>query len=141
MKFWQKEEAAELLSVSECECPAELLHVLPLLQRTQVYNVSSSKTVPQWLSESKKREQKKNEEFRRRLELLQDFRFNAACQRIKISPDQQYIFASGYHPPQVCNQEHSRNMGLRTAAVVLEQKPTTEQGALSPPPLPCLGPP
>ncbi|KAF5831192.1 hypothetical protein DUNSADRAFT_13469 [Dunaliella salina] len=54
-----------------------------------------------WLSESKKREQKKNEEFRRRLELLQDFRFNAACQRIKISPDQQYIFASGYHPPQV----------------------------------------
>lgn len=38
---------------------------------------------------------------RRRLELLQDFRFNAACQRIKISGDQQYIFASGYHPPQV----------------------------------------
>eukprot|EP00200_Dunaliella_tertiolecta_P014606 CAMPEP_0202392444 /NCGR_PEP_ID=MMETSP1127-20130417/92376_1 /ASSEMBLY_ACC=CAM_ASM_000462 /TAXON_ID=3047 /ORGANISM="Dunaliella tertiolecta, Strain CCMP1320" /LENGTH=682 /DNA_ID=CAMNT_0048994951 /DNA_START=66 /DNA_END=2111 /DNA_ORIENTATION=- len=67
----------------------------------KVYNVSSSKNVPQWLSESKKREQKKNEEFRRRLELLQDFRFNAACQRIKISPDQQYIFASGYHPPQV----------------------------------------
>lgn len=45
---------------------------------------------------------KKNEEFRRRLELIQDFRFNDACQRIKISPDHQYIFCSGYHPPQAC---------------------------------------
>lgn len=31
----------------------------------------------------------------------QDFEFPAACQRIKVTPDGQYIFASGYHPPQV----------------------------------------
>lgn len=36
-----------------------------------------------------------------RVELLQDFEFPAACQKIKVTPDQQYIFASGYHPPQV----------------------------------------
>lgn len=72
-----------------------------LLVCMQVYNVSSGKSLPQWLSEAKKASLKKNEDYRRRLELLQDFEFPAACQRIKITPDQQYIFASGYHPPQV----------------------------------------
>lgn len=71
-------------------------HVTP-----QVYNISSSKAVPQWISDAKKKSIRKSEEFRRRLELLQDFRFPAACQRIKVSPDGQYVFASGYHPPQV----------------------------------------
>ena len=37
----------------------------------------------------------------RRVELVQDFEFPAACQRIKVTPDEQYIFASGYHPPQM----------------------------------------
>eukprot|EP00197_Chlamydomonas_leiostraca_P004092 CAMPEP_0202871522 /NCGR_PEP_ID=MMETSP1391-20130828/18922_1 /ASSEMBLY_ACC=CAM_ASM_000867 /TAXON_ID=1034604 /ORGANISM="Chlamydomonas leiostraca, Strain SAG 11-49" /LENGTH=663 /DNA_ID=CAMNT_0049552351 /DNA_START=89 /DNA_END=2076 /DNA_ORIENTATION=- len=67
----------------------------------KVYNISSSKSIPKWLSDSKKKALKKNEEYRRRLELLQDFRFPAACQRIKVTPDQQYIFATGYHPPMV----------------------------------------
>ncbi|KAJ9505120.1 hypothetical protein QJQ45_009472 [Haematococcus lacustris] len=66
----------------------------------KVYNICSGKAVPQWLSESKKKSLKKNEEYRRRLELLQDLKFPAACQRIKVTPDQQYIFATGYHPPQ-----------------------------------------
>lgn len=66
-----------------------------------MYNITSSKSLPQWLSEGKKRSLRKDEEYRRRLELLQDFGFPAACQRIKATPDQQYLFASGYHPPQV----------------------------------------
>eukprot|EP00798_Chlamydomonas_sp_ICE-L_P005815 gene5815-6101_t len=44
---------------------------------------------------------RKNEDWKRRLELLQDFQFPAACQRLKISPDGQYIFATGYHPPML----------------------------------------
>lgn len=35
------------------------------------------------------------------MELIQDFEFPAACQRIKATPDGQYIFATGYHPPRV----------------------------------------
>lgn len=35
------------------------------------------------------------------VELIQDFEFPAACQRIKCTADQQFIFASGYHPPRV----------------------------------------
>ncbi len=67
----------------------------------QVYEVTSGKTLPQWLSESKKAALRKNEDYQRRLELLQDFSFPSACQRLKITPDQQYIFATGYHPPVV----------------------------------------
>ena len=63
-----------------------------------MYHITSGKTVPQWLAESKKKSLKKNEEYRRRLELIQDFGFKSAAQRLKITPDRNYIFASGYHP-------------------------------------------
>ncbi|GLC33816.1 hypothetical protein PLESTM_000122600 [Pleodorina starrii] len=64
----------------------------------KVYHITSGKTLPQWLAESKKKSLKKNEEYRRRLELIQDFGFKAAAQRIKITPDRNYVFATGYHP-------------------------------------------
>eukprot|EP00879_Flechtneria_rotunda_P018205 GHRR01019095.1.p1 GENE.GHRR01019095.1~~GHRR01019095.1.p1 ORF type:complete len:100 (+),score=27.12 GHRR01019095.1:629-928(+) len=67
----------------------------------KVYTVSSGKSMPAWLSEAKKRALRKDEDYRRRLELLQDLQFPSSCQRIKITPDQQYIYASGYHPPMV----------------------------------------
>jgi hypothetical protein len=66
-----------------------------------VYNVTSGKSAPEWLKEGKKKSLKKNDDYRRRLELVQDFEMPAACQRIKITPDGQYMFASGVHPPQV----------------------------------------
>lgn len=37
----------------------------------------------------------------RRLELVQDYGFPNACQRIKATPDGNYIYGSGYHPPSV----------------------------------------
>eukprot|EP00887_Chlorella_sp_A99_P002039 scaffold18.g2039.t1 len=67
----------------------------------KVYAVAGGKNIPAWLSDKKKKALRKDEEYRRRVELLQDFEFPAACQRIKVTPDGQYIFASGYHPPQV----------------------------------------
>ena len=73
----------------------------PPLHRLQVYNVTSGKTLPQWLSENKKSSLKRNDDYLRRLELIQDFEFPAACQRLKVTPDQQFIFATGYHPPMV----------------------------------------
>eukprot|EP00878_Enallax_costatus_P035276 GHUV01039292.1.p1 GENE.GHUV01039292.1~~GHUV01039292.1.p1 ORF type:complete len:189 (+),score=7.13 GHUV01039292.1:683-1249(+) len=67
----------------------------------KVYTVGSGKSMPAWLSETKKRALRKDEEYRRRLDLLQDLQFPSACQRIKITPDQQYIYATGYHPPMI----------------------------------------
>ena len=66
-----------------------------------MYTVAGGKNLPSWLSDAKKASLRKDEDFRRRVELVQDFEFPAACQRIKVSPDGQYIFASGYHPPRV----------------------------------------
>jgi ribosome biogenesis protein ENP2 len=109
---------------SQSPCKSELTASISWC--LQVYNISSSKTLPQWLSESKKKSLRKNEEYRRRLELLQDFRFQAACQRLKVSPDQQFIFATGYHPPQVgagvhtapLNCGHQLRAGLHTFATI-----------------------
>ncbi|KAI7845268.1 hypothetical protein COHA_001310 [Chlorella ohadii] len=67
----------------------------------KVYTVSGGKNIPAWLSDKKKKALRKDEEYRRRIELIQDFEFPAGCQRIKVTPDGQYIFASGYHPPQM----------------------------------------
>ena len=38
---------------------------------------------------------------RKNIDLIQDLHFPAACQRLKISPDGQHLFASGIHPPRV----------------------------------------
>lgn len=67
----------------------------------KVYNLSSGKSFPQWLSESKKRNLAKDEEYRRRLELIQDFEMDTATQCIKISPDSEHVIATGTYPPCV----------------------------------------
>jgi ribosome biogenesis protein ENP2 len=40
-------------------------------------------------------------EFRRRLELIQDFDFPDTAGKIKSSVDGQYVIATGVYPPQV----------------------------------------
>lgn len=53
----------------------------------KVYNLSMGKTMPAWLSENKKRAMAKDEEYRRRLELMQDFEMPTASQCIKMTAD------------------------------------------------------
>ena len=89
-------------SVRDCQrCKASCL--------VQVYTVSGGKSVPAWLSDKKKRSLKKDEAYRRRIELVQDLDFPEACQRLRASPDGQYLFATGIHPPRVpfytCNRQ------------------------------------
>ena len=35
---------------------------------------------------------------------MQDLGFPGACQRLKLSPDGNFLFASGTHPPRVSSQ-------------------------------------
>ena len=65
------------------------------------YNLSFGKTLPEWLSEKKKESLRYNQEYRKRIELLQDAYFPIASQRIKASADGRYIIATGTYPPQV----------------------------------------
>lgn len=68
----------------------------------KVYNLTSGKAVPQWLTQKQRRQLARSDEnYRRRIELIQDLDFPTASQRIKMSPNAQYLVASGTYPPGV----------------------------------------
>ncbi|CAN0322758.1 unnamed protein product, partial [Discosporangium mesarthrocarpum] len=67
----------------------------------KIYNLSSGKTLPQWLSDKQRRSLSKDEDYRRRIELLQDFDFPTASQRVQTTPDGQYVVVTGTYPPQI----------------------------------------
>lgn len=68
---------------------------------TKVYNLTSDKSIPFWLSENKKRALAKDEDYRRRLELIQDFEMPTACQNIRMTSDGEHIILTGTYPPSV----------------------------------------
>ena len=89
----------------------------------KVYNLSAGKAVPQWLSEKQKRQLSKEEDYRRRVELIQDLEFPTASQRLRVSPDGQYVVASGTYPPAVRVyevQEMSMKFERRLTAEVVD---------------------
>lgn len=55
------------------------------------------------MEEAKKRKIKLKhlDEYANRIELIQDFEFNISCQRVRVSPDQHYIMATGIYAPSV----------------------------------------
>jgi ribosome biogenesis protein ENP2 len=73
------------------------------LNGVKVYNLSTGHTLPQWLEDSHKKKfsLRYNQEFRTRIELIQDFTFPAASYRLKASPDGRFLIASGTYPPQI----------------------------------------
>uniref|UniRef100_A0A3Q0RUV8 Nucleolar protein 10 n=1 Tax=Amphilophus citrinellus TaxID=61819 RepID=A0A3Q0RUV8_AMPCI len=68
----------------------------------KIYNLSYGKSLPEWLSDRKKRQlQKKDVEIQRRIELIQDFEMPTVCTSIKVSRDGQFILAAGTYKPRV----------------------------------------
>ncbi|XP_028995324.1 nucleolar protein 10 [Betta splendens] len=68
----------------------------------KIYNLSHGKSLPEWLSDRKKRQlQKKDFDIQRRIELIQDFEMPTVCTSIKISRDGQYILAAGTYKPRL----------------------------------------
>lgn len=66
------------------------------------YNLTAGKSLPEWLDERKRRTLlKKDEELRRRLELLQDFDMPAVSSQVQISEDGDYILATGTYKPRI----------------------------------------
>ena len=62
-----------------------------------VYTVSgsSSKQLPEWLSQQKKKALKKDPEWANRVTLLQDFEFEEASTCVAVSPDQEWVISTG----------------------------------------------
>lgn len=59
------------------------------LNGVKIYDLSSGKSLPEYLEEAKKRKIKLKhlEEYRNRIDLIQDLDFSVASKRIRISPD------------------------------------------------------
>lgn len=67
----------------------------------KVYNLTSDKSIPNWLSENKKRALAKDDDYRKRLELIQDFEMPTACSAIKMTRDGEHIIVAGTYPPSI----------------------------------------
>jgi ribosome biogenesis protein ENP2 len=67
----------------------------------KVYNLSEGKTAPAFASERAKRALAKDVDYRRRIDLLQDFHFPTLSRSVRVSPDGRYVCAAGGYPPQV----------------------------------------
>lgn len=68
----------------------------------KIYNLSAGRSLPEWLSDRKKRSlAKKHVDIRRRIELIQDFDMPVVSTSIRASNDGQYIFATGTYKPRV----------------------------------------
>lgn len=73
------------------------------LNGVKIYDLSSGKSMPEYLEEAKKRKikLKQLDEYQNRIDLIQDLDYPISSQRIRVTPDQQYIITSGLYPPMV----------------------------------------
>jgi ribosome biogenesis protein ENP2 len=77
-----------------------------------IYCLSAGPTLPEWLGERAKRNlSKKDENVRRRIELIQDFQMPASSSKLVQSADGRYVMAAGTYPPRIrCYDLHDLTM-------------------------------
>jgi ribosome biogenesis protein ENP2 len=73
------------------------------LNGVKIYDLASGKSIPECVEEAKRRKVKLGqlEEYTTRIDLIQDLDYPCSAQRIRVSPDQNYIITSGVYPPRV----------------------------------------
>ncbi|NXX92767.1 NOL10 protein, partial [Centropus bengalensis] len=83
------------------------------LNEVKIYSLSAGRSLPEWLSDRKKRAlQKKDVDIRRRIELIQDFEMPTISTKIKVSRDGQYIMAVGELTKHLSVAEAKRTLSL-----------------------------
>ena len=72
------------------------------LNNVRVYNISGNahRSLPDWLVRKSARSLKKDAEWTRRVELIQDLEFPEASLQSKFTPDGKYLIATGTYKPQ-----------------------------------------
>ena len=73
------------------------------LNGVKIYDLSSGKSLPEYVEEAKKRKIKLKhlEEYAQRIDLIQDMDYPVSCQRLRVCNDGHYIVSTGVYPPQV----------------------------------------
>ncbi|KAJ1363570.1 hypothetical protein KIN20_023469 [Parelaphostrongylus tenuis] len=62
----------------------------------RIYNLSSGKSVPEWMSsEARRKAERRNIDVRRRVQLIQDFEMPDVSHTVDVSQDGRYVFATG----------------------------------------------
>ena len=61
----------------------------------QVSGTNVSRSLPDWIAKKRKRALKNDIEYQNRIELIQDFEFSEASNKIKVTPDGQFAMATG----------------------------------------------
>ncbi|KAB5519370.1 hypothetical protein DKX38_023689 [Salix brachista] len=68
----------------------------------KMYMVSSQQRNPaSWVGPKKQRPSRKDKNYQQKIELVQDLTFPTATSRIKVTPDGEFLIASGIYPPQI----------------------------------------
>lgn len=67
----------------------------------QVSGTNLSRALPDWMARKRKRALKDDTEYQNRIELIQDFEFSEASNKIKVTPDGQFAMATGTYKPQI----------------------------------------
>lgn len=72
------------------------------VNNVKIYNLSHGKSLPEWLSDRKKRVlQNSDVDILKRIELIQEFEMPTVCTSIRVSRDGQFILAAGTYKPRV----------------------------------------
>ncbi|KAJ4806387.1 Embryo sac development arrest 7 [Rhynchospora pubera] len=67
----------------------------------KLYTLSGQHSTADLLDPKKKRALRKNKDYLQRVDLIQNLRFETSTNKIKVTPDGDYVIASGIYPPQV----------------------------------------
>lgn len=88
----------------------------------KVYNVTGSKqsSLPDWVVHKHRKHLKKDAKWSQRVDLIQDFEFPEACNRLRFTPDRNFIVAMGVYKPQM------RVFDVRELAMKFERHTSAE---------------
>ncbi|KAH3901754.1 ribosome biosynthesis protein ENP2 SCDLUD_001529 [Saccharomycodes ludwigii] len=67
----------------------------------QVSGTNVARSLPDWIAKKRKRALKNDFEYQNRVDLVQDFEFSEASNKIKVTPDGQFAMATGTYKPQI----------------------------------------
>lgn len=67
----------------------------------QVSGTNFSRALPEWVARKRKKSLKNDSEYQQRIELIQDFEFSEASNKIKVTNDGKYCMATGVYKPQI----------------------------------------
>jgi ribosome biogenesis protein ENP2 len=67
----------------------------------QVYNLTAGKSFPVWTTPEQRKKLAKDESYRSRVMVLQDFDMPQASQKMRITRDERHLFVSGTYKPRL----------------------------------------